>query len=205
MDDLTPRQKEILTLIKKYVKEKNYPPSVREIGLQVGLSSSSTVHSHLESLEKKGYIKRDPTKPRAIEILDDFIYGGNNDIPGTRRIPVVGQVAAGMPIFAEENIEDYFPVPENMVKEDKVFMLRVKGESMRDAGILNGDYVIVRQQNEAQTNEIVVALVEGEATVKRLLKNNGQVILKPENELYEPITGTDIAVIGKVIGLFRKL
>lgn len=205
MDDLTPRQKEILALIKKYVKEKNYPPSVREIGLQVGLSSSSTVHSHLESLERKGYIKRDPTKPRAIEILDEFNYGENIDFPGARMIPVVGQVAAGMPIFAEENIEDYFPVPENIVKEDKVFMLRVKGESMRDAGILNGDYVIVRQQNEAQSNEIVVALVESEATVKRLIKNNGQVILKPENELYEPITGADIAVIGKVIGLFRKL
>jgi repressor LexA len=202
MKNLTPRQKQILNFIKKEVQHKNYPPSVREIGIEVGLSSSSTVHSHLNTLEKKGYIRRDPTKPRAIEILDPQALQFREDVV---RIPVLGQVAAGSPILAEENIEDYFPVPASLVKDDQVFMLRIRGDSMEGAGIFHDDYVIVRQQNSAVNNDIVVALLEDEATVKRFLKQKDHVVLQAENELYEPIIARNVMVLGKVIGLFREI
>ena len=204
MDILTPRQKQILNFIKKEVKHKNYPPSVREIGNEVGLSSSSTVHSHLNTLEKKGFIRRDPTKPRAIEILEQ-----GQSLPREKedvvRIPVLGQVAAGSPILAEENIEDYFPVPADLVKDDQVFMLQIRGDSMEKAGIFHDDYVIVRQQNSAVDNDIVVALLEDEATVKRFIKKKDHVLLKAENDLYEPIIARNVLVLGKVIGLFRRI
>lgn len=204
MDNLTPRQKQILNFIKKEVKHKNYPPSVREIGNEVGLSSSSTVHSHLNTLEKKGFIRRDPTKPRAIEILEQ-----GQSLPREKenvvRIPVLGQVAAGSPILAEENIEDYFPVPADLVKDDQVFMLQIRGDSMEKAGIFHDDYVIVRQQNSAVDNDIVVALLEDEATVKRFIKKKDHVLLKAENDLYEPIIARNVLVLGKVIGLFRRI
>ncbi len=202
-NNLTPRQEEILNFIKEEVKQKNYPPSVREIGNAVGLNSSSTVHSHLGALEKKGFIRRNPTKPRAIEIL------GNNESStqkcGVINVPVLGQVAAGSPIFAEENIEEYFPIPQDLAKDDKVFMLQIRGDSMEKVGILNGDYIIVRQQHTALNNEIVVALVEDEATVKRFFKEKEYVILQPENDLYEPIKTKEAKIIGKVIGVFRKM
>jgi repressor LexA len=204
MVNLTPRQRQILDFIKQEVQEKNYPPSVREIGNEVGLSSSSTVHSHLNTLEKKGLIRRDPTKPRAIEIL------GHDQPPSHQqedvvRIPVLGQVAAGSPILAEENIEDYFPVPASLVKGDKVFMLRIRGDSMQDVGIYPDDYVIVRQQNSAIDNDIVVALLEDEATVKRFKKKKDHVVLIPENKMYEPLIARDVKILGKVIGLFRRI
>lgn len=203
MDNLTPRQKQILNFIKKEVQEKNYPPSVREIGNEVGLSSSSTVHSHLNTLERKGFIRRDPTKPRAIEILES--QSARNLREDVVKIPVLGQVAAGSPILAEENIEDYFPVPASLVKDDQVFMLRIRGDSMQDAGIHHDDYVIVRQQNSAVNHDIVVALLEDEATVKRFLKKKDHVVLQAENPLYEPIKARNVMILGKVIGLFREI
>ncbi len=205
MANLTPRQKQIFNFIKKEVQEKNYPPSVREIGNEVGLSSSSTVHSHLNTLEKKGFIRRDPTKPRAIEILAQGPQPPLLRQDDVVKIPVVGQVAAGSPILAEENIEDYFPVPAELVKSDQVFMLRIRGDSMQDAGIFHNDFVIVRQQSSAINNDIVVALLEDEATVKRFIKKSDHVVLKAENKMYEPIIARDVLVLGKVIGLFRKI
>lgn len=203
MDDLTPRQRQILEYIKREVKLKNYPPSVREIGEAVGLSSSSTVHAHLAKLEEKGFIRRDPSKPRAIELLaeDEEPYF----VPEVVQVPIVGQVTAGQPILAEENIEDYFPLPKMMVHGDSVFMLQVRGDSMINAGIMDGDYVIVRQQYQANNGEIVVAMLDGEATVKRFYKEKDHILLKPENDLYEPIRSPHIRVIGKVIGVFRSL
>ena len=202
-NSLTPRQEEIFNFIRKEVQQKNYPPSVREIGIAVGLNSSSTVHSHLAALEKKGFIRRNPTKPRAIEILiNDESDVQVNDVIN---VPVLGQVAAGYPILAEENIEEYFPVPKDLAKEDTVFMLRVKGDSMEKAGILNGDFVIVRQQHTALNNEIVVAMVEDEATVKRFIKEKEYITLMPENDLYEPIKTKYVQILGKVIGVFRKI
>ncbi|NLP36723.1 MAG: transcriptional repressor LexA [Firmicutes bacterium] len=203
MDNLTPRQRQILEYIRREVKIKNYPPSVREIGEAVGLSSSSTVHAHLAKLEEKGFIRRDPSKPRAIELLreePDPLF-----VPETVQVPIVGQVTAGQPILAEENIEDYFPLPKMMVHGDSVFMLQVRGDSMINAGIMDGDYVIVRQQYQANNGEIVVAMLDGEATVKRFYKGKDHIILQPENDLYEPIRSPEIRVIGKVIGVFRSL
>ncbi len=204
MADLTPRQKQIFEFIKKEVRDKNYPPSVREIGNEVGLTSSSTVHSHLHSLEKKGYIRRDPTKPRAIEILGEDHTSDINQGEAVQ-IPILGQVAAGLPIFATENIEDYFPVPAELVKEDKVFMLQIRGDSMHNAGILHDDFVIVRQQNTAVNSDIVVALLEDEATVKRFFREKDHIVLKPENDLYQPIKSREIQILGKVIGVFRRV
>lgn len=203
MEDLTPRQKQILDFIRQEVRKKNYPPSVREIGEAVGLSSSSTVHAHLSKLEQKGLIRRNPTKPRAIELLEyeqEPAY-----IADVIRVPVVGQVTAGQPILAEENIEEYFPLPKVMVRNDTVFLLRVRGDSMINAGIMNGDYVIVRRQETAQSGEIVVAMLEDEATVKRFYKEKDHIRLEPENDLYEPIRSPFISVIGKVIGVFRTV
>jgi repressor LexA len=201
MDQLTDRQQQILDFIRREVRNKNYPPSVREIGREVGLTSSSTVHTHLSTLEKKGYIRRDPTKPRAIELRTAAPSPAL--IPDAVKVPVVGQVTAGQPILAEENIEEYFPLPKEFVRHDTVFMLRVRGDSMRNAGILDGDLAIVRRQSSAENGEIVVAMLENEATVKRFFREKKHIRLQPENELYEPLLSRDVTVIGKVIGIFR--
>jgi repressor LexA len=203
MDALTPRQLQILEYIRREVKAKNYPPSVREIGEAVGLSSSSTVHAHLAKLEAKGFIRRDPTKPRAIELLDDD--PSPSFIPDAVNVPVVGHVTAGEPILAEQNIEDYFPLPKMMVHRDTVFLLKVRGDSMINAGILDGDLVIVRQQSTANNSEIIVAMLDGEATVKRFYKEKDHIRLQPENDLYEPLCSPNVTVIGKVIGVFRNV
>jgi len=200
--DLSSRQLEILNYIKEKIALKGYPPSVREIGEAVGLTSSSTVHTHLNALERKGYIRRDPTKPRAIEVLDSFSEFMSHKIV---HIPIVGQVAAGQPILAEENIEDTFPVPYDMVKSDTVFMLKVRGESMIEAGILNGDLVLVRQQPTANNGDIVVALLEDEATVKRFYKEKNMIRLQPENSAMAPIYSQNVTIAGKVIGVFRTV
>lgn len=203
MNDLSERQKAILDFIKSEVHKKGYPPSVREIGKAVGLLSSSTVHGHLERLEKKGYIRRDPTKPRAIEILTDDAYPAVME--GVIRIPIIGKVTAGQPITAVENIEDYYPLPSHMVKDNDVYMLTVQGESMIEAGIHDSDYVIVRKQSSANNGEIVVAMTEdGEATVKRFYKEDGYFRLQPENSSMEPIILSDVSILGKVIGLIRQ-
>ncbi len=204
MDKLSNRQNDILEFIKSCVREKGYPPSVREIGEAVGLASSSTVHGHLERLEKKGYIRRDPTKPRAIEIMsDDFYYGMNNDIV---RIPIVGKVTAGVPITAIENIEEYFPLPSHIVNDDDVFMLTVQGDSMVDAGIFDNDYIIVRKQASANNGEIVVAMTDDdEATVKRFFKEANHFRLQPENSSMEPIILDNVSILGKVIGVYRNI
>jgi repressor LexA len=200
------RQQAILEFIKREVREKGYPPSVREIGEAVGLASSSTVHGHLDRLEKKGLIRRDPTKPRAIEILDD---DNEDQLPfplAVTRVPVVGKVTAGAPITATENIEEYFPLPAHFTGDDDVFMLTVKGDSMIEAGIHDGDYVIVRQQQTAQNGDIVVAMTEDdEATVKTFYKERDHIRLQPENPTMEPIRLKHVTILGKVIGLFRSI
>lgn len=200
---LTLRQREILNFINEEVVKKNYPPSVREICNAMGLSSSSTVHAHLKALERKGYIKRDPTKPRAIEILDPPSAPTFKRKP--RIVPLVGQVTAGAPILAEENIESYYVVSEEMAKGDIVFLLRVKGDSMKNAGILDGDLVLVRQQPSAENGEIVVALLEEEATVKRFYREKDYIRLQPENPDYQPIISKEVSILGKVIGLLRVI
>ncbi len=202
LEHLTPRQEEILSFIKSEVFSKGYPPSVREIGIAVGLSSSSTVHAHLSQLEKKGYIRKDPTKPRAIELLEDQDYLISRDISS---VPVVGKVNAGHPILAEENIIEYYPLPKRLVQDNTVFILTVEGESMIKAGIMDGDYVIVKQQSTASNGDIVVALIEDEATVKRFYKEKECIRLQPENDFYDPILCKDVKILGKMIGLFRKL
>ncbi len=199
---ITDKQREILEYIRDTILAKGYPPAVREICEAVHLKSTSSVHSHLETLEKNGYIRRDPTKPRTIEILDD-------DFALTRRemvnVPVIGTVAAGMPILAEENIEDYMPIPVEMLPNKEVFMLKVKGESMIDAGIFNNDKVIVAKQDTARNGEMVVALVEDSATVKTFYKENGHIRLQPENASMDPIIVDNVQILGKVIGLFRMM
>lgn len=204
MTKLSKRQLDILRFIKAEVKSKGYPPSVREIGEAVGLASSSTVHYHLARLETKGLIRRDPTKPRAIEILDEEV-----DIPQSQvvNVPVIGKVTAGSPITAVENIEEYFPLPDRMVPPDEhVFMLEIMGDSMIDAGILDKDYVIVKQQNTANNGEIVVAMTEDdEATVKRFYKEDTHIRLQPENPTMEPIILQNVSILGKVIGVFRTV
>lgn len=199
---ITDKQREILEYIKVTILSKGYPPAVREICEAVHLKSTSSVHSHLETLEKNGFIRRDPTKPRTIEILDD-------DFALTRRemvnIPVLGTVAAGAPILAEENIEDYMPMPVEMLPNKEVFMLKVKGESMIDAGIFNNDRVIVAKQPTANNGDMVVALVDDSATVKTFYKENGHIRLQPENASMDPIIVDDVQILGKVIGLFRMM
>lgn len=204
MKNLTSRQKEVLDFISEEVVNKNYPPSVREICRELNLKSSSTVHAHLKALEKKGYIRRDPTKPRAIEIVDTK-SASTRPRHRSKVVPLVGQVTAGTPIFAEENIESYLVVPEEMVKNDKVFLLHVKGDSMTEAGILDGDMVLVRQQPSAENGEIVVALLEDEATVKRFYWEKEQIKLQPENPNYSPIVSEDVTILGKVTGLIRNM
>ncbi|AUM65647.1 repressor LexA [Brevibacillus laterosporus] len=203
MSKLSNRQQAIIDFIRKEVKDKGYPPSVREIGEAVGLASSSTVHGHLARLEKKGLIRRDPTKPRAIELLDETRLQDDYE-SSIVRVPVVGKVTAGQPITAIEQVEEYFPLPENIVTSDNVFMLRVMGESMIEAGILDGDYVIVRQQNVANNGDIVVAMTEeDEATVKRFFKEKTHFRLQPENSQLEPIILDNVMILGKVIGVYR--
>jgi repressor LexA len=199
------RQQAILEFIKNEVRDKGYPPSVREIGEAVGLASSSTVHGHLDRLEKKGLIRRDPTKPRAIEILD----GDDPDVIfplSVSNVPVVGKVTAGIPITATENIEEYFPLPAHFVGDNQVFMLNVIGESMIEAGIHHGDYVIVKQQPTANNGDIVVAMTEDdEATVKTFYKERDHIRLQPENPTMEPILLKQVTILGRVIGLFRDI
>lgn len=201
-NDLSQRQIAILDYIKKEIAAKGYPPAVREIGEAVGLTSSSTVHNHLTILEQKGYIRRDPTKPRAIEVLDSF-----NDYFEKKavQVPIVGRVTAGEPILAVENIEDYFPIPYDIVKSDSVFILEVQGESMIEAGILDKDMIIVRQQNTANNGDIVVALLDDVATVKRFFKEKQVIRLQPENSSMAPIYTQNVTILGKVIGVFRTI
>jgi repressor LexA len=206
MVKISKRQQDILEFIKDEVKSKGYPPSVREIGEAVGLASSSTVHGHLARLESKGLIRRDPTKPRAIEILD---VDEAAQIPRNKvvNVPVVGKVTAGLPITAIENVEEYFPLPESLAPSDEqVFMLEIMGESMIEAGILNGDYVIVKQQQTANNGEIVVAMTEDdEATCKRFFKEKDYIRLQPENSAMDPIILRNVSILGKVIGVYRHI
>ena len=189
-------QQKILDFIKKEIEQKGYPPSVREICAGVGLKSTSTVHAHLNHLEEQGYIRRDSTKPRALEVIDGTQSRG-------RSVPLVGRVTAGLPILAIENIEEYLTLPQEMLGRDEVFCLRVQGESMIDAGILDGDIIVVREQNNAENGEIVVAMIDDEATVKRIYYEKTRVRLQPENQFMEPIYAENAQVIGKVVGLFR--
>lgn len=198
--ELSERQRQILEYIRKCVEEKGYPPSVREIGQAVGLSSSSTVHGHLNRLEQKGYIRRDPTKPRAIELLSPQ----HRRVP-YQQVPVVGRVTAGEPILAVENVETYVPVSKEIFGDDELFVLKVRGESMIEAGILDGDWVIVRRQATAENDDIVVARLDDEATVKRFYREQGKIRLQPENPTVEPIITDRVEILGLVVGLFRKL
>lgn len=198
---ISDKQQEILDYIKEEIMAHGYPPSVREICRAVGLKSTSSVHSHLETLEKNGYIKRDPTKPRTIEIMDETFY--NVQRRELANVPVIGRVAAGMPLLAEENITDYVPIPVDFLPNEETFILVVKGESMIKAGIYDGDKIIVKRQNTADNGNIVVALVDDSATVKRFYKEKGHYRLQPENDVMEPIIVDNVEVLGKVIGLFR--
>lgn len=197
---ITPKQKEILEYIKKEILDRGYPPAVREICEAVSLKSTSSVHSHLETLEKNGYIRRDPTKPRAIEITDDTFNLVRREVVN---VPMIGTVAAGAPIVAEENIEGYFPIPAEYMPNAQSFMLKVKGESMINAGIFEGDKIMVKQQSTANNGDIVVALIDDSATVKTYYKENGHYRLQPENETMEPIIVDDVTILGKVFGIFR--
>ncbi|SHF03634.1 repressor LexA [Caldanaerobius fijiensis DSM 17918] len=204
MEKLTDRQTQILNYIKQYLYKKGYPPSVREICEAVGLKSTSTVHGHLERLERKGYIKRDSTKPRAIEIVDNL-----KEKAGFVTIPLIGKVTAGAPILAVENVETEIPIPIELINgyidKDKFYILSVQGDSMINAGILNGDYIIVKQQATADNGDIVVAMIGEEATVKRFFKEKNNIRLQPENPSMQPIITNQVTILGKVVGLFRKI
>lgn len=197
---ISPKQKEILEFIKDQILTRGFPPSVRDICEAVHLKSTSSVHAHLETLEKNGYIRRDPTKPRAIEILDDTFNLTRREVTN---VPLVGRVAAGEPILAQENIENYFPIPVEMLPNNNTFMLTVKGESMINAGILDGDYVLVEEQHTASNGDMVVALIEDGATVKTFYKEEGVIRLQPENDFMDPIIVRNVQILGKVIGVFR--
>lgn len=197
---ITAKQEEILKYIKEQILKKGYPPAVREICEAVHLKSTSSVHAHLETLEKNGYIRKDPTKPRAIEILDDTFNLTRREVVN---VPLVGNVAAGMPILATENIENYFPIPSEFMPNQDVFMLHVKGDSMINVGIFDGDNILVRQQNTASNGEIVVALVDDSATVKTFYKEDGYYRLQPENDHMDPILVDDVSILGIVFGVFR--
>jgi len=206
--DLTKRQQEIFDFIRKYSAKYGYPPTVRDIGKAVGLASSSTVHAHLANLEKIGLLRRDPSKPRAIELLDRAVGSAVGSVRGIvrdERLPLLGSVAAGQPILAEENIEEYFAVPEIAGGADGDYLLRVRGESMKDAGILEGDYVVVRPQDAASDGDVVVALLGEEATVKRFFREPDHIRLQPENETMEPIRSKEVKVLGRVVGLLRRV
>src|SRR3954463_6917578 len=198
---LTTRQQQIFGFIKRYRAEKGYPPTVRDIGKAIGLTSSSTVHAHLANLEKRGMLKRDPTKPRAIEVLVDKAKA----VVTPNGLPLVGQVAAGQPVLADQNIEEYVPVPQIAGGDEGEFVLRVKGDSMKNAGIFEDDYVVVRPQKTATNGEIVVAMMEGEATVKRFFKEKERVRLQPENDELDPIYARDVDIVGRVVGVCRRV
>lgn len=200
---ISSKQQEIIEFIKSEINRKGYPPSVREIGKAVGLKSTSTVHGHLSRLEKKGYIRRDPTKPRAIEVLNNDTKEYNDVI----KLPVIGRVTAGSPILAVENIDEYYSIPRDLVAgyEGESFILKVRGESMINAGILDGDYIVVRRQSFADNGDIIVALIGDEATVKRFFKESDHIRLQPENASMKPIIVDDVVVLGKVVGVIRKL
>lgn len=216
-ESLTRRQREILEFIKEYLDNNGYPPTVRDIGAAVGLTSSSTVHAHLANLEKAGVIRRDPTKPRALEVLGEKAGAaaraarraagriGDAAADAVTGLPLVGAVAAGGPIVAEQNIEDYIDVPRVMGGDEADFVLSVRGDSMEKAGILDGDFVVVKSQQTARDGEIVVAMIDDEATVKRFFKEGDHVRLQPENDAYEPIRSRDAAVVGSVVGVFRRV
>ena len=197
---ISEKQKEILEYIKQEILKKGYPPAVREICEAVHLKSTSSVHSHLETLEKNGYIRRDPTKPRAIEIIDDTFNLTRREMVN---VPIIGNVAAGQPLLAVQNIESYFPIPAEYMPNEETFMLKVKGESMINAGILDGDHILVERQSTASNGEIVVALVDDSATVKTYYKEDGHYRLQPENDTMEPIIVDDVQILGKVFGIFR--
>ena len=197
---MSAKQEEILEYIKSQILKRGFPPSVREICDAVNLKSTSSVHSHLETLEKNGYIHRDPTKPRAIEILDDSFNLTRREMV---QVPVLGRVAAGEPILAQENIEDYYPIPAEVLPNSQIFMLEVKGESMVNAGILDGDYVVVEQRPDASNGDMVVALIEDGATVKTFYKEDGFFRLQPENDFMEPFILPDVEILGKVIAVMR--
>ncbi len=201
--NISKKQLEILEYIKAQILDRGFPPSVREICEAVHLKSTSSVHSHLETLEKNGYIHRDPTKPRAIEILDDTPF--NLARREVVNVPMIGEVAAGQPLLAQESIENYFPIPMEFMPNKQTFMLKVQGDSMINAGIFNGDMVLVEQMSVASDGEIVVALVEDSATVKRFYKEDGFYRLQPENDFMDPIIAADVSILGKVIGVFRFL
>ncbi len=208
--ELTRRQQQILDFIRAEIHRRGYPPSVREIGDAVGLSSSSTVHSHLAAIEAKGYIRRDPSKPRALEVFDFRDTDAALDYSRIHSVPLVGQVAAGQPILAAENIEATIPLPAEFAG-DRTFILKVRGDSMIDAGILDGDHVVVRQQESADNGDIVVAIISDEysgepvATVKRFFRESGRIRLQPENPALDPIYARDVTVVGKVVALFRRV
>lgn len=199
--EITEKQQIIYEFIKSEIRANGFPPSVREICKAVCINSTSTVHAQLEILEKKGYIKRSPSKNRSIEILEEDFYNAEREYIN---VPIVGKVSAGVPILAVENIEDHFPIPLEYVHDDDVFMLKIEGDSMIGAGILNRDLVLVRQQRTANNGDIVVALIDDSATVKTFYKEDDYFRLQPENTKYKPIFCTDISIVGKVIGLFRK-
>ena len=206
--DLTKRQQEIFDFIRRYSAKYGYPPTVRDIGKAVGLASSSTVHAHLANLEKIGLLRRDPSKPRAIELLDRAVGSAVDSMRSMVRaegLPLVGSVAAGQPVLAEENIEDYIPVPEAAGGGEGEYLLRVRGDSMKNVGIIEGDFVVVRPQETAQQGDIVVALLGEEATVKRFFREADHIRLQPENETMEPIRSKEVKVLGRVVGLLRSI
>jgi repressor LexA len=211
---LTPRQRTILDVIRASVTSRGYPPSIREIGDAVGLTSTSSVAHQLRTLEKKGYLRRDPNRPRAVDVrsADDSSrtpavtdVAGSDALPEPTYVPVLGRIAAGGPILAEEAVEDVFPLPRELVGEGALFLLKVVGESMVDAAICDGDWVVVRQQNVADNGDIVAAMIDGEATVKTFKRTGGQVWLMPHNPAFDPIPGNDAAVLGKVVTVIRKI
>jgi repressor LexA len=207
---LTPRQRQIWDFVVDYVDGHGYPPTVREIGDAVGLASPSTVHAHLANLERAGLLRRDPTKPRALELIGRERSGASRPTPETHVLPVLGQIAAGGPLLAEQSIEGYLGVPEPLARGGDEFILRVRGDSMVNAGILDGDYVVVRRQQDAQNGDIVAALageddVADEATVKRFFRESGKIRLQPENDALEPIYAPHVQILGKVIGVFRRV
>jgi repressor LexA len=219
---LTPRQQRVLATIKDAIEKRGYPPSMREIGQAVGLTSSSSVAHQLKTLEEKGFLKRDPKRPRALEVFLPEVMaarrsigsadessvdetGIGDTVPAASYVPVVGRIAAGGPILAEERIEDVFPLPKQLVGDGQLFLLEVSGDSMVDAAICNGDYVVIRQQPTADNGEIVAAMIDGEATVKTFQKKDGQVWLLPHNDAYEPIDGTHATILGKVTAVLRRV
>ena len=202
-EPLSKKQEEVFNFLKSQIRRKGYPPTVREICDAVNLSSTSTVHAHLETLERKGYIRRSPTKNRSIEILEDNFYGFSDQIVN---VPIVGQVTAGVPILAQENIEGSFPIPVDYIPNNQTFILHIKGDSMIDAGIHDRDLIVVSQQKDADNGDIVVALIDDSATVKTFYReNNGFIRLQPANESFQPIIVNDCEILGKVVGLYRKV